>query len=134
MDRKLKEILSGIQENERNAIREKEDDGLKQVQKFLNPVLDVKNDYENVRRTLLPGTASWILEDFLFKAWAGESQEEAGKVLWVSGSPGSGKTFISLVPYSPSHWNILLHCFNPKFTNKTDLSGCYTLVGSLRGR
>ena len=95
MDQKLEAILTGMQEKDKNAIREKENDGLKQVQQFLNPVLDVKNDYENVRRTLLPGTASWILEDFLFKAWAGESEEEAGKVLWVSGSPGSGKTFIS---------------------------------------
>ncbi|KAI5800138.1 hypothetical protein DFH27DRAFT_514271 [Peziza echinospora] len=95
MDAKLEEIMEKMKEKEGDKMREKDSDSLRQTQQFLAPVSDVKNDYENVRRTLLPGTASWILEDFLFKTWVGEVGGDAGKVLWVSGSPGSGKTFIS---------------------------------------
>jgi len=95
MDAKLEEIMEKMREKEGDKMKENDSDSLRQAQQFLAPVMDVKNDYENVRRTLLPGTASWILEDFLFKTWVGDIEGEAGKVLWVSGSPGSGKTFIS---------------------------------------
>jgi hypothetical protein len=48
-------------------------------------------DYETLVRSLIPGTATWILEQEAFVNWV----DCVKPVLWLSGGPGCGKSHLS---------------------------------------
>jgi hypothetical protein len=48
-------------------------------------------DYEKLVRKIVPGTATWILQQVAFINWMNDEKP----VLWLSGGPGCGKSYLS---------------------------------------
>ncbi|KAL3421193.1 NACHT and WD domain-containing protein [Phlyctema vagabunda] len=54
----------------------------------------VDTDYLLFRDRWAPGTCGWILKNRIFCDWV-HGQDKAGRLLWLTGSPGSGKSVLS---------------------------------------
>ena len=68
---------------------------MKQIGEWLAPV-PVEVDYESFRRRLFPGTCEWIYEKAEFSRWLlNDDNNKNPSLLWISGIPGAGKTYLS---------------------------------------
>lgn len=63
------------------------------LKKRLDPELSVKRDYENFKHGILTGTGEWILSHETFRSWRFWALPPS--VLWITGEPGQGKTYLS---------------------------------------
>lgn len=61
---------------------------------------DPEREYQSLRQSLLPGTASWIFDEPKWEAWAGESEDDTvSPILAVSGPRGMGKSHLAASIY-----------------------------------
>ena len=68
---------------------------LRDYGQWLAPVPTV-DDFERVKKTQLEGSCSWIDDNAQISHWLNASlSDNQLKFLWISGIPGSGKTFLS---------------------------------------
>ncbi|KZP05789.1 hypothetical protein FIBSPDRAFT_966969 [Athelia psychrophila] len=64
----------------------------KEVRKWIYATdSDTSSNYNAAQKVHLSGTGSWFLDGSQFSEW----KEQRGSVLWLNGSPGSGKTVLS---------------------------------------
>ncbi len=61
------------------------------VKAILRPTMTSEDVYWAVNRSRVAGTGNWIREELLFNAWLNNDRP----VLWISGNPGSGKSYIA---------------------------------------
>ncbi|KAK1141293.1 hypothetical protein N8T08_009197 [Aspergillus melleus] len=61
------------------------------IKKILEPSVSPLDIYNDIAKRRVPGTGDWIRTEQLFRAWT----DQENPVLWVSGNPGSGKSFLS---------------------------------------
>jgi len=74
-----------------NTFYKSEEDTL--ILRWLSP-LEPNNRHRNVRTDRFDGVGEWLLETREFREWRG-SEDGAGKeVLFCSGNPGVGKTYL----------------------------------------
>jgi hypothetical protein len=74
--------------------QEKDDSERKQLEKIrlaLNPSTTPQELFDSITTKRVPGTGDWIREEPLFQAWI----EREKPILWLSGGPGAGKSFLS---------------------------------------
>lgn len=65
---------------------------LERIKGILQPSVHPLDMYESIGKRRVSGTGNWVRNEELFQAWIGTSYSP---LLWVSGSPGSGKSFIA---------------------------------------
>ncbi|KAG8800464.1 hypothetical protein FRC16_002826 [Serendipita sp. 398] len=63
---------------------------------------DPTTNHNTARKKHEPGTGEWLLDSKEFKSW----MEEDGKIMWLNGIPGAGKTVLSSTVIE----NLILHC------------------------
>jgi hypothetical protein len=95
------------------------------VKKVLQPGTSADDKYRTINRTRVPNTGDWIRFETDFKDWMNRKKS----ILWVSGTPGAGKSFIAsnIISYlketypqnvqHPSHASVAYFFFkddNPK--------------------
>jgi fungal STAND N-terminal Goodbye domain/NACHT domain len=112
----LEEVRNGRKENQelhKNVIKAMQigetkpyDTQLGSQQRFYHILLPTPNPqdiYEKIAKERLPGTAEWIHKEDFFRTWIKRSIP----VLWISGMPGAGKSFLScsIVSYLYEHHN-----------------------------
>ncbi|PLB46320.1 hypothetical protein P170DRAFT_429441 [Aspergillus steynii IBT 23096] len=61
------------------------------IKRILEPSVSPLDIYNDIAKRRVPGTGNWIRTEQLFRAWT----DQKNPVLWVSGNPGSGKSFLS---------------------------------------
>lgn len=61
------------------------------VRTILQPSVSPLDIFNSIAKKRVPGTGDWIRTEQLFTAWT----KQENPVLWISGNPGSGKSFLS---------------------------------------
>jgi hypothetical protein len=95
------------------------------IKKTLRPSVSAQDWYDKINKSRVPGTGDWIRDEGLFRSWFGK----AFPVLWISGTPGAGKSYLSsnIITFlreqhpqgiqHPSHTSVAYYFFkddNPK--------------------
>src|SRR5437879_6475581 len=75
-----------------NFITEIGDEG-RQILEWLSP-LEPQQRHQGVRTDRLDGVGNWVLETNEFRKWSDEEDGYAKPVLFCSGNPGVGKTYL----------------------------------------
>ena len=94
--RQMKEEIVMLLKDSRAAVQEDEignRDGIKAV---LQPSVTPQDTYDKIKKERLSGSGDWIRDESLFKSWVNKTIP----VLWISGMPGAGKSFLSSVMIS----------------------------------
>ena len=94
--RQMKEEIVMLLKDSRAAVQEDElgnRDGIKAV---LQPSVTPQDTYDKIKKERLSGSGDWIRDESLFKSWINKTIP----VLWISGMPGAGKSFLSSVMIS----------------------------------
>lgn len=74
-----------------NDSRNEERGSHKNLKQLLQPSVTAQDWYDRINKARVPGTGDWIRSEKFFQAW----HEKKIPILWVSGNPGAGKSFIS---------------------------------------
>ena len=95
-DKRIHRVMTSDLSQARNQIRDILDksrsDTERKVLEWLSSIRPHKNHIDiSARRT--PGTGAWVRQSQQFHAWL--ENTDASNVLWCSGIPGAGKTFIA---------------------------------------
>ncbi|KAK2736232.1 hypothetical protein FQN57_000830 [Myotisia sp. PD_48] len=61
------------------------------VKKVLQPSVTAQDFFDSINKSRVPGTGDWVRSEELFKSWHGTGPP----ILWVSGNPGAGKSYLS---------------------------------------
>jgi len=64
---------------------------LDKIRQVLSPSTAPEEIYRSITSKRVPGTGDWLYEEQLFKAWVSRDLP----ILWISGGPGQGKTYLS---------------------------------------
>ena len=64
-----------------------------QIMRWLSP-LEPNNRHQSVRTDRLDGVGDWLLETREFREWRGSEDGADHAVLFCSGNPGVGKTYL----------------------------------------
>lgn len=70
---------------------EKEKTRHDKIKQVLQPSVNPQDVFDKIMKERVPGTGDWIRGEDLFKSWVDTNIS----VLWVSGIPGAGKSFLS---------------------------------------
>ena len=95
-NREMKQEIVMLLKSSRSTVQEDEigsRDGIKAV---LQPSVNPQDTFDKIKKERLPGTGDWICDESLFKSWVNKTIP----VLWISGIPGAGKSFLSSVMIS----------------------------------
>lgn len=65
---------------------------LERIKGILQPSVHPLDTYQNIGKRRVPGTGDWVRNELLFQTWV---ETDYPPLLWVSGSPGCGKSFIA---------------------------------------
>lgn len=86
----MKNLMLGMNES-RNEAKAEQDKGHQKVKQVLRPSVTAQDWYDRISKSRVPGTGDWIRGEDFFLAWI----EKNIPVLWVSGNPGAGKSYLS---------------------------------------
>jgi len=70
-----------------------------EIMRWLSP-LDPRGRHQGVRTNRLDGVGNWLLETNEFREWKSEEGGADKAVLFCSGDPGVGKTYLRQAPSS----------------------------------
>ncbi|EQL01036.1 Pfs, NACHT and Ankyrin domain protein [Ophiocordyceps sinensis CO18] len=109
-ERKLGEVLDGLQQGVGHLVRRQRHRDSEAVLEWLTPVdyAPQQSDYHGRRQ---PGTGQWLLDSPQYLEWLGTK----GQTLFCPGIPGAGKTILT---------SIVIDNLHRKF-DKTDVGVCY---------
>lgn len=93
------QILNIVEESKAQAAAEKDIKHLETVKKALSPSVLAQDRYDEIKREHTPGSGDWILSEDALQDWISSKTP----ILWVSGNPGSGKSFLAynIISYIP---------------------------------
>jgi hypothetical protein len=85
---KLKEVSTGV-----HQIAVNQDEFRQEIHRNFGNVMAALNERAEVKdsKKRVPGTGDWIRNEELFMSW----MDQENPVLWISGNPGSGKSYLS---------------------------------------
>lgn len=88
---KIENLMLAVNESKNEAKAEQDKGHQNVVKKILQPSVTAQDWYDKINKSRVPGTGDWIRGEVFFQAWI----EKNFPVLWVSGNPGAGKSFLS---------------------------------------
>jgi hypothetical protein len=78
--------------NERAEVKDDKDKKcLDKAKALLKPSVSPVDIFLDISKKRVPGTGDWIRNEELFMSW----MDQENPVLWISGNPGSGKSYLS---------------------------------------
>jgi outer membrane murein-binding lipoprotein Lpp len=86
MHQEMNNVMAAIARS--NTKDDEQTDHGKQV---LRPSVSPHDTYYSIAKKRLPGSGDWIREEPQFEAWL----QRKNSILWISGIPGSGKSFLA---------------------------------------
>ncbi|KAI9763739.1 MAG: hypothetical protein M1840_009136 [Geoglossum simile] len=125
LNEKVTNMMLTMDESKAEVKEERDKKHQDSIKKTLRPSVSAQDWYDKINKTRVPGTGDWVRDEGLFKSWVGR----AFPVLWVSGTPGAGKSYLSsnIITYlreqypqgtqHPSHTSVAYYFFkdgNPK--------------------
>jgi hypothetical protein len=87
----FRDVMAALKESKAEANQGKERKHIDKAKVLLQPSVSPVDIYTGIEKTRVPGTSDWIREEGLFQAWMNQDDP----LLWLSGKPGSGKTYIA---------------------------------------
>jgi hypothetical protein len=87
--RDMQNMMTAIESGDTSV---KEDRALEHIKAILQPSVDPLDTYQSIAKRRVPGTGDWVRREPSFQGWAEKSQNP---MLWISGNPGNGKSFIA---------------------------------------
>lgn len=91
MNEKMENLMHAVNET-RNETKVEQDKGNQNnLKKILQPSVTAQDWYDKINKSRVVGTGDWIRAENFFRAWI----EKSIPVLWVSGNPGAGKSYLS---------------------------------------
>ena len=84
-------LASAVHESKADANEKEIKTEQEKIKRVLQPSVTSQDWYDKINKSRVPGTGDWIRNENMFKLWL----EKSVPVLWVSGNPGSGKTYLS---------------------------------------
>ncbi|KAL2843076.1 NACHT and TPR domain protein [Aspergillus pseudodeflectus] len=90
----LGSLMVSVNEGKTESSEEREKALQAHVLKVLRPskVDHAQDWYDKIHKSRIPGTGDWVREEDVFKAWL---EREDTPVIFVSGNPGAGKSYLS---------------------------------------
>lgn len=86
-----RELLAEIKATRAETKMTTDQEMLIAVRTILNPSFTASNRYMSISKARAPGTGEWVKDHKSFKTWINDEDS----ILWVSGNPGAGKSFIA---------------------------------------
>jgi hypothetical protein len=91
LNEKVGNLVLAINETKDEAKAEQDKGHQDIVKRVLQPSVTAQDWYDKINKSRVPGTGDWIRGEDFFKSWI----EKDIPVLWVSGNPGAGKSYLS---------------------------------------
>jgi hypothetical protein len=98
VDVDVKEIrreISEFAQNMNDQRAEASEDGAQKAQErlyqVLRPSVMAQDLYDAISKKRVAGTGDWIRDEYFFQSW----MRKLTPILWISGNPGAGKSFLS---------------------------------------
>lgn len=91
MHEEVTTIRQLFEESRSEARDDKENSHKDKLKNILQPSTTATVRYNKINRLRIRGTGDWIREEVFFKSWI----EKSIPILWVSGNPGAGKSYLS---------------------------------------
>jgi hypothetical protein len=88
----LRDLRDEFRQGMQDVVDTKAQRSLDRIKGILQPSVYPRDMYRRIAKLRVPGTGDWVRNERLFQKWIGECDKP---VLWISGSPGNGKTFIA---------------------------------------
>lgn len=104
------QILSVLEETKLQSKKEKDVKHMEAVKRVLNPSVAPQDRFDEIRREHIEQSGDWICSENAFSTWS----DSGPPVLWISGMPGSGKSFLT--------YTIITH-LQAKFANEEGSAG-----------
>ena len=93
------QILGAVEESKAQAIVDKDLKHLEAVKKLLKPSVLAQDRFDEIKREHVPGSGNWIRLERPLQDWV----DSRSPILWISGNPGSGKSFLTYSIISHLH-------------------------------
>lgn len=91
MTEEMKNLRHTMNETRKEARVEQDLSNQNHVKRVLQPSVAAHDWYDKINKSRVAGTGDWIRSEPFFQAWI----EKTMPVLWVSGNPGAGKSYLS---------------------------------------
>lgn len=91
INKKMENLMHALNETRKEARIEQDMSNQKNVRRVLQPSVTAQDWYDKINKSRVPGTGDWIRGENFFRAWIAKNIP----VLWVSGNPGAGKSYLS---------------------------------------
>ena len=91
MNEKMENLMRTVNDTRKDAKVEQDLSSQSNLKRILQPSIAAQDWYDKINKSRVPDTGDWIRGENLFQAWV----EKIMPVLWVSGNPGAGKSYLS---------------------------------------
>ena len=85
------QVLDVLEESKAQAMQDKDLKHMEAAKKMLNPSVLAQDRFDEIKREHVPNSGDWIRSEETFQDWVSSN----APILWVSGTPGSGKSFLT---------------------------------------
>ncbi|KAI9675313.1 MAG: hypothetical protein M1817_001216 [Caeruleum heppii] len=119
MRQELRTVVTTLNESKTEAKSDRDNKHLEKTKLVLKPSVNPIDTFTDISKKRVPETGDWIRTEPLFLTW----MKRDNPILWISGIPGSGKSFLSgnIVMYleeqqpqgvqHPSHTSVAYYFF-----------------------
>lgn len=91
INEKMENLMHAVNETRNEGKVDQDMSNQNKVKRILRPSVTAQDWYDKINKSRVPGTGDWIRGENFFQAWI----EKSIPVLWVSGNPGAGKSYLS---------------------------------------
>ena len=91
INEKMENLMHAVNKTRNEARVEQYMSNQNNIKRILQPSVTAQDWYDKINKLRVPGTGDWIRGEDFFQAWI----HKHIPILWVSGNPGAGKSYLS---------------------------------------